>query len=113
MTTKLEAHPLITILREEITALPPEDWDSVIIATGPLTSIPLAEAIRAQTGEDDLAFFDAIAPIVYLDSIDMSKAWRQSRYDKPGPHGDTAAYINCAMDEAQYNAFIDALIAVG
>ncbi len=111
VTTKLETHPLISIVREEITDLPPEDWDSVIIATGPLTSIALAEAIRAQTGEDDLAFFDAIAPIIHADSIDMSKAWRQSRYDKPGPHGETAAYINCAMDEAQYNAFIDALIA--
>ena len=110
VTAQLEAHPLVTIVREEIAGLPPEDWDSVIIATGPLTSIALAEAIRAHTGEDDLAFFDAIAPIVYLDSIDMDKAWRQSRYDKPGPHGDTAAYINCPLDEPQYNAFIDALI---
>ena len=110
VTAKLEAHPLITIVREEITDLPPEDWDSVIIATGPLTSIALGEAIRAHTGEDDLAFFDAIAPIVHMDSIDMDKAWRQSRYDKPGPGGDTAAYINCGMNEAQYNAFIDALI---
>ena len=110
VTAKLEAHPLITIVREEITGLPPVEWSSVIVATGPLTSVPLAEAIRAETGEDDLAFFDAIAPIIYLESIDMGKAWRQSRYDKPGPHGDTAAYINCAMDEDQYNAFIDALI---
>ncbi|MEM1390797.1 MAG: methylenetetrahydrofolate--tRNA-(uracil(54)-C(5))-methyltransferase (FADH(2)-oxidizing) TrmFO [Pseudomonadota bacterium] len=110
VTAKLEAHPLITILREQITGLPPEDWDSVIIATGPLTAVPLAEAIRQHTGEDDLAFFDAIAPIIYLDSIDMDKAWRQSRYDKPGPHGETNAYINCPMDEAQYNAFLDALI---
>ena len=110
VTAKLEAHPLITIVREEIDGLPPEAWSSVIVATGPLTSIPLAEAIRAETGEEDLAFFDAIAPIVYLDSIDMDKAWRQSRYDKPGPHGETAAYINCPMDETQYNAFIDALI---
>jgi methylenetetrahydrofolate--tRNA-(uracil-5-)-methyltransferase len=111
VTAKLEAHPNVTIVREEIAGIPPEDWDSVIIATGPLTSIPLAEAIHAHTGEDDLAFFDAIAPIVYFDSIDMSKAWRQSRYDKPGPGGDTAAYINCPLSEAQYNAFIDALIA--
>ncbi len=110
VTKKLSAHPLITIERGEIEALPPPDWDSVIIATGPLTSIPLAEAIRAETGDDDLAFFDAIAPIVHFDSVDMSKAWRQSRYDKPGPHGDTAAYLNCAMDETQYDAFIDALI---
>ena len=110
VTGKLETHPNITIVREEISGLPPEDWDSVIIATGPLTSIALAEAIRAQTGEEDLAFFDAIAPIVHAESIDMSKAWRQSRYDKPGPGGEKAAYINCAMDEAQYNAFLDALI---
>lgn len=111
VTAALEAHPLIEIRREEIDALPPEEWDSVIIATGPLTSAALADAVRASTGEDDLAFFDAIAPIVYADSIDMNAAWRQSRYDKPGPSGDTAAYINCAMDETQYNAFIDALIA--
>ncbi len=110
VTAKLDAHPLVTIVREEIDALPPEDWDSVVIATGPLTSIALAEAIRAQTGEDDLAFFDAIAPIIHAESIDMDKAWRQSRYDKPGPGGDTAAYINCAMNEGEYNAFIDALI---
>ncbi|KJS36685.1 MAG: tRNA (uracil-5-)-methyltransferase, partial [Hyphomonas sp. BRH_c22] len=111
ITAKLEAHPLVTIVREEITGIPPEDWDSVIIATGPLTSLALAEAIHAHTGEGDLAFFDAIAPIVYFDSIDMDVAWRQSRYDKPGPGGDTAAYINCGMNEAQYNAFLDALIA--
>jgi methylenetetrahydrofolate--tRNA-(uracil-5-)-methyltransferase len=111
ITAKLEAHPLVTIVREEITGIPPEDWDSVIIATGPLTSQALAEAIHAHTGEGDLAFFDAIAPIIYFDSVDMDVAWRQSRYDKPGPGGDTAAYINCGMNEAQYNAFLDALIA--
>ena len=111
VTTTLQAHPLVTIVREEIDGLPPEDWDSVIIATGPLTSPALAEAIGAHTGEDDLAFFDAIAPIIHADSIDMSKAWKQSRYDKPGPGGDTAAYINCGMSEDQYNAFIDALIS--
>ena len=111
VTAKLEAHPLVTIVREEIDGLPPEEWDSVIIATGPLTSPALAEAIRAHTGETDLAFFDAIAPIVYFDSIDMTKAWRQSRYDKAGPSGDTAAYINCPMTEEQYNAFLDALLA--
>jgi methylenetetrahydrofolate--tRNA-(uracil-5-)-methyltransferase len=111
ITAKLEAHPLVTIVREEITGIPPEDWDSVIIATGPLTSHALAEAIHAHTGEGDLAFFDAIAPIVYFDSVDMDVAWRQSRYDKPGPGGDTAAYINCGMNEAQYNAFLDALLA--
>ena len=111
VTAKLEAHPNVTVLREEIDQLPPEDWDNVIIATGPLTSPTLAEAIRAHTGETDLAFFDAIAPIVYFNSIDMDTAWRQSRYDKPGPGGDTAAYINCPLSEEQYNAFLDALIA--
>lgn len=111
VTHALENHPLITIVREEIDALPPEDWDSVIIATGPLTSMALADAIRAHTGEDDLAFFDAIAPIVNVDTVNMDIAWKQSRYDKPGPSGETDAYINCPMDEAQYNAFIEALIA--
>ena len=109
VTEQLEAHPLIEIHREEIQGPPPEDWSSVIIATGPLTSPSLASTIKQWTGEEELAFFDAIAPIVYFDSIDMSKAWRQSRYDKPGPGGDTAAYINCPMDEEQYTAFLDAL----
>ena len=111
VTQTLEAHPLITIIREEIDAIPPEDWDNVIIATGPLTSMALAEAVRAHTGEDDLAFFDAIAPIINVDTVNMDIAWRQSRYDKPGPSGETDAYINCPMDEAQYNAFLDALIS--
>lgn len=105
VTDALEAHPLVTIEREEVAGFPPEEWDSVIIATGPLTSPALAEAIRERTGEDALAFFDAIAPILYKDSIDFDKAWFQSRYDK----GDGADYINCPMDEAQYTAFIDAL----
>ena len=111
VTAKLESHPNITIVREEICGIPPEDWSSVIVATGPLTSESLANAIGGLTGEEDLAFFDAIAPIVQVDSVNMDIAWRQSRYDKPGPHGDTAAYINCPMDEDQYNAFIDALLA--
>ena len=111
VTARLEAHPLVTIVREEVAGLPPADWDSVIIATGPLTSPALAEAILARTGEGALSFFDAIAPIVHLDSVDMGIAWRQSRYDKAGPSGDTDAYINCPMDVAQYGAFIDALIA--
>ncbi len=110
VTARLAAHPLITINREEITGLPPADWDSVIIATGPLTSEALARAILEETGEDSLAFFDAIAPIIHYESIDMGIAWRQSRYDKPGPGGDSAAYINCPMTETQYNAFLDALI---
>ena len=111
VTARLEAHPLVSIAREEVAGLPPADWDSVIIATGPLTSPALAEAILGLTGEDALSFFDAIAPIVHLDTIDMDVAWRQSRYDKAGPGGDTAAYINCPMDQAQYEAFIDALLA--
>jgi methylenetetrahydrofolate--tRNA-(uracil-5-)-methyltransferase len=110
VTARLEAHPLISVIREELTALPPADWDNVVIATGPLTSPALSEAILARTGEGALAFFDAIAPIVHADSIDMSIAWRQSRYDKEGPGGDAAAYINCPMDQAQYEAFVQALI---
>lgn len=107
----LEAHPLIRIERGEVAGLPPADWDNVVIATGPLTSAPLAEAVRQLTGEDSLAFFDAIAPIVHKDSIDFSRAWFQSRYDKAGPGGDGADYINCAMDREQYEAFIAALLA--
>jgi len=111
VTARLAAHPQVTIAREEIAGLPPADWDSVIVATGPLTSPALAEAILALAGEDQLSFFDAIAPIVNFDSIDMDVAWRQSRYDKEGPGGEAAAYINCPMDKAQYEAFIDALLA--
>ncbi|MFY8100598.1 MAG: methylenetetrahydrofolate--tRNA-(uracil(54)-C(5))-methyltransferase (FADH(2)-oxidizing) TrmFO, partial [Allorhizobium sp.] len=90
---------------------PPEDWDLAIIATGPLTSPALAEAIREKAGKDALAFFDAIAPIVHTDSINMDICWFQSRYDKVGPGGTGKDYINCPLDEAQYNAFVDALIA--
>jgi methylenetetrahydrofolate--tRNA-(uracil-5-)-methyltransferase len=110
VTAKLEAHPLVTVVREEIAGLPPEDWDNVIVATGPLTSPALAEAILKATGEESLSFFDAIAPIVHADSIDFDIAWRQSRYDKEGPGGDAAAYVNCPMDKPQYEAFIDALL---
>src|SRR6266850_433362 len=85
VTAALAAHPLVDIRREEIAGLPPEDWDNVIVATGPLTSPEIAQAIAALTGADALAFFDAIAPIVHVDSIDMAVAWRQSRYDKAGP----------------------------
>ena len=110
----LEQHPLVTIERGEVAGLPPEDWDSVIVATGPLTSPSLAEGIRALTGEDSLAFFDAIAPIIHRDSIDMSKAWFQSRYDKSAPvehgGGDGKDYINCPMNKEQYDAFINDLI---
>ncbi len=110
VTARLEAEPLIEIERGEVTGLPPEDWDSVIIATGPLTSAALAGAIHGLTGADSLAFFDAIAPIVHKDSIDFDTAWFQSRYDKPGPGGGGADYINCPLDEAQYEAFIDSLL---
>ncbi len=110
VTAKLEAHPLVTIVREEVAGIPPEDWDNVIVATGPLTSPALADAILKATGEESLSFFDAIAPILHADSIDFDVAWRQSRYDKEGPGGDKAAYVNCPMDKAQYEAFIDALL---
>jgi methylenetetrahydrofolate--tRNA-(uracil-5-)-methyltransferase len=102
------AHPRIEIRREEI-ADPPAEWESVIIATGPLTSAQLSQSLRALTGEDSLAFFDAIAPIVERDSIDLSTAWFQSRYDKKGPGGGDADYINCPMNEEQYRAFVAAL----
>ena len=111
VTARLEAHPLVTIAREEIAGLPPAEWDNVIVATGPLTSPALSEAILDLGGEGELSFFDAIAPIVNFESIDMDVCWRQSRYDKAGPSGETAAYINCPMDKAQYEAFIDALLA--
>jgi methylenetetrahydrofolate--tRNA-(uracil-5-)-methyltransferase len=111
VTKALSEHPLITIERGEVQGLPPEEWDSVIIATGPLTSTALAEAIQTITGEDELAFFDAIAPIVYKDSIDMDKAWFQSRYDKEGPSGTGKDYINCPMNKEQYETFVEALVA--
>jgi methylenetetrahydrofolate--tRNA-(uracil-5-)-methyltransferase len=111
VSAALEAHPNITITREEVPGLPPAEWASTIIATGPLTSPALAQDIRTVTGDDGLAFFDAIAPIVYKDSIDFTKAWYQSRYDKAGPGGTGADYINCPLDEAGYNAFIAALLA--
>jgi methylenetetrahydrofolate--tRNA-(uracil-5-)-methyltransferase len=111
VTAALAAHPLIEIRREEIAGLPPAQWDQVIVATGPLTSPSLAEAIRATTGADALAFFDAIAPIVHRDSIELDVAWFQSRYDKPGPGGTGADYVNCPLTREQYEAFVGALIA--
>ncbi|MCG8595474.1 MAG: methylenetetrahydrofolate--tRNA-(uracil(54)-C(5))-methyltransferase (FADH(2)-oxidizing) TrmFO [Kiloniellales bacterium] len=111
VTARLAAEPLVEIRREEVAGPPPEDWDSVILATGPLTSPALAATIAELTGEDELAFFDAIAPIVHRESIGFDKAWFQSRYDKPGPGGTGADYINCPLDRAQYEAFLDALIA--
>jgi len=103
----LEDEPLVTIVRGEVDGLPPADWDNVIVATGPLTSPGLSQAILDLTGEDALAFFDAIAPIVHKDSVDMTKAWFQSRYDK----GESKDYLNCPLDEAEYDAFLDALLA--
>jgi methylenetetrahydrofolate--tRNA-(uracil-5-)-methyltransferase len=110
ITRKLAAHPLIEIAYGEIGGLPPEDWKIVIVATGPLTSPGLSEAIRQLTGRDGLAFFDAIAPIVHRDTIDMNVAWFQSRYDKVGPGGTGKDYINCPLDRAQYEAFVAGLI---
>ncbi len=110
VTNALEAHENISIIREEFTGEIPKDWQSVIIASGPLTSDALSKTIADLTEEDDLAFFDAIAPIVYKESINFDIAWYQSRYDKIGPMGDGKDYINCPMSEAQYHAFMDALI---
>ena len=110
VTAALEAHPNITMVRGEIAGLPPAEWENVIIATGPLTSPALADAIRQLTDETALAFFDAIAPIVHFDTIDMQTCWFQSRYDKVGPGGTGADYVNCPMDKAQYDAFVDALV---
>ena len=111
VSAALTAHPKIEIRREEIAGLPPAEWQNVIVATGPLTSPALADAIRGLSGEDALAFFDAIAPIVHRDSINMDVAWFQSRYDKVGPGGNGADYLNCPMTREQYDAFVDALIA--
>jgi methylenetetrahydrofolate--tRNA-(uracil-5-)-methyltransferase len=111
VTAALHAHPNITIERGEIAGLPPAEWRNVIVATGPLTSPALADAIGELTGEDSLAFFDAIAPIVHYDSIDHDIVWAQSRYDKAGPAGTGADYLNCPMTQKQYNDFIDALLA--
>jgi methylenetetrahydrofolate--tRNA-(uracil-5-)-methyltransferase len=111
ITKALTEHPLIETDRGELTGLPPDEWPNVIVATGPLTSRPLADAICALTDESALAFFDAIAPIVHKDSIDMSVAWFQSRYDKVGPGGSGADYINCPMDKEQYEAFVGELVA--
>jgi methylenetetrahydrofolate--tRNA-(uracil-5-)-methyltransferase len=110
VTQALSAHPLITLERGEVACLPENEGSLAIIATGPLTSSSLAASIQALTGEEKLAFFDAIAPIVYKESINLSKAWFQSRYDKSGPGGDGKDYINCPMDREQYEAFIQALL---
>ena len=111
VTARLMAHPNITLDRGEIAGLPPEEWESVIIATGPLTSPALSEAIGKLSNESHLAFFDAIAPIIYTESINFDIAWFQSRYDKPGPGGTGKDYINCPMEKLEYYAFIEALLA--
>jgi methylenetetrahydrofolate--tRNA-(uracil-5-)-methyltransferase len=108
VTTAVRAHPLVSVAEGEVTALPASG--SWIVATGPLTSGALAEAIRQATGAQQLAFFDAIAPIVYAESIDMGVAWRQSRYDKGETEEERTAYINCPLTKDQYEAFIDALL---
>ncbi len=110
VTARLAADPLVTIERGEVTGLPAE-WARIIVATGPLTSPSLATIIAALTGEDALAFFDAIAPIVHKDSIDFNRAWYQSRYDKTGPGGGNADYINCPLDRQEYEAFVAALVS--
>jgi methylenetetrahydrofolate--tRNA-(uracil-5-)-methyltransferase len=111
VTSAITGHPLVTVERGEVAGLPPPEWRDVVIASGPLTSPALAQAIQDVTGTESLAFFDAIAPIVHTESIDLSKAWFQSRYDKPGPSGDGRDYINCAFDREPYLAFLEALQA--
>ncbi len=110
VTKTLRNHPLVTVVEGEVAGLPPSDWDNVIISTGPLTSPALSEAIGKITNEQHLAFFDAIAPIVFKESINFDKAWFQSRYDKVGPEGDGKDYINCPMEKDEYYAFVDALV---
>lgn len=111
VTARLAAHPNITVERGEVAGLPPAEWDSVIVATGPLTSPALTDTIGKLTNEDHLAFFDAIAPIVFTESINFDVAWYQSRYDKPGPGGTGKDYINCPMEKKEYYDFIEALLA--
>ena len=111
VTRAIEDEPLIQVRREAVDGLPPSDWGSVIVATGPLTSPGLARTIAEIGGEEHLAFFDAIAPVVHKDSIDFDRAWYQSRYDKVGPGGNGLDYINCPLDKAQYEAFVDALLS--
>ncbi|MEO0752477.1 MAG: methylenetetrahydrofolate--tRNA-(uracil(54)-C(5))-methyltransferase (FADH(2)-oxidizing) TrmFO, partial [Pseudomonadota bacterium] len=109
VTQRLMAHPNVTVNWDEVRTLP--DHGHWIFATGPLTSEGLGQAIAEETGSEALAFFDAIAPILYHDSIDMSQAWMQSRYDKGDTEAERTAYLNCPMTRDQYEAFIDALLA--
>ena len=110
ITAALEAEPLDRDRPQRNRRAAEAEWDSVIVATGPLTSPALAQTIRSLTGEEALSFFDAIAPIVHRNSIDFDIAWFQSRYDKPGPGGSGADYINCPLTREQYDAFVDALL---
>ncbi len=111
VTKHLTEHDLITLVSEDVDGLPDPEWSSVIVATGPLTSPGLSRAIADLTDADSLAFFDAIAPIVHFDTVDLDVAWFQSRYDKAGPGGSGADYVNCPLDKDGYEAFIDALLA--
>ena len=111
VTRAIEAEPLVNIVRKRVSIIDTSICDINIISTGPLTPPELSESIAALTGESALSFFDAIAPIVHRDSVDMSKAWFQSRYDKVGPGGDGSDYLNCPLDREQYFAFVEALIA--
>ncbi|WP_439534157.1 methylenetetrahydrofolate--tRNA-(uracil(54)-C(5))-methyltransferase (FADH(2)-oxidizing) TrmFO [Polymorphobacter sp.] len=111
VTDTLASHPNVTIVREMVEGLPPADWGQTIIATGPLTAAPLAEDIRRLTGEDALAFFDAIAPVIHHETINLDIAWAQSRWDRENQDGGTTDYLNCPMDKDQYNIFIDAMLA--
>ena len=110
VTAAVGGHPLIEIRRALVDGLPPAEWGRAIIATGPLTAAPLAQAIRAETGEDSLAFFDAIAPIVHRESINTDVAWFQSRWNKSGTGGDGKEYINCPLNKDEYHAFVNALL---
>ena len=110
ITTKLKNHPNIKFSNKEVTDLPPSEDGKTIVATGPLTSSKLANAILEVTGQESLAFFDAIAPIIHTDSVDLSKTWYQSRYDKGDTEIEKKAYLNCPMNKQQYDCFINALL---
>ena len=110
ITTKLKNHPNIKFSNKEVTDLPPSEDGKTIVATGPLTSSKLANAILEVTGQESLAFFDAIAPIVHTDSVDLNKTWYQSRYDKGDTEIEKKAYLNCPMNKQQYDCFINALL---
>ncbi len=109
VTNCIRNHQNINVIQKEVINIP-DDWENIIIATGPLTSEALSEFILKKSSDDSLFFFDAIAPIVYTDSIDMSAAWFQSRYNKVGPSGSLNDYINCPLNEEQYHQFVDELI---